>query len=136
MLLAKRGRNFAAGMERRHSICVLMKRESLKIAVIFQWSILNRYPKKTRWQNWFIASGELEGHGRVDVLRGNMSGHDKERLIHLLENHVRYTNKWNAQKNILNNINSYLPKFVKVMPVEYKTGSRRNGSSDNIPISV
>ena len=65
------------------------------------------------------ASGELEGHGRVDVLRGNMSGHDKERLIRLLENHVRYTNSERA-KNILNNINSYLPKFVKVMPVEYK----------------
>jgi glutamate synthase (NADPH/NADH) large chain len=48
-----------------------------------------------------------------------MSGHDKERLIHLLENHVRYTNSERA-KNILNNINSYLPKFVKVMPVEYK----------------
>ncbi|MFC7160662.1 hypothetical protein ACFQH4_14355 [Pseudidiomarina halophila] len=37
-------------------------------------------------------NGELEGHGRVDVLRNNMNGNDRERLVTLLENHARYTN--------------------------------------------
>jgi glutamate synthase (NADPH/NADH) large chain len=48
-----------------------------------------------------------------------MSGNDKERLVQLLENHARYTNSKRA-KEILTNIDGYLPKFVKVMPVEYK----------------
>jgi len=64
-------------------------------------------------------SGDLESHGRVDVLRNNMSGNDVERLVTLLENHVRYTGSERAQ-TILDNQDKYLPKFVKVMPVEYR----------------
>ena len=64
-------------------------------------------------------SGELESHGKVDVLRNNMSGNDVERLVTLLENHVRYTGSKRAQM-ILDNQDVYLPKFVKVMPVEYR----------------
>lgn len=64
-------------------------------------------------------SGDLESHGRVDVLRNNMSGNDVERLVMLLESHVRYTGSVRA-RTILDNQDVYLPKFVKVMPVEYR----------------
>ena len=64
-------------------------------------------------------SGDLESHGKVDILRNNMSGNDVERLVTLLENHVRYTGSKRAQA-ILDNPDQYLPKFVKVMPVEYR----------------
>jgi glutamate synthase (NADPH/NADH) large chain len=48
-----------------------------------------------------------------------MSGNDVERLVTLLENHVRFTGSKRAQA-ILDNQEDYLPKFVKVMPVEYR----------------
>ncbi|WP_417624467.1 glutamate synthase large subunit [Paremcibacter congregatus] len=76
-------------------------------------------------------SGELEGHGRVDVLRNNMSGNDVERLVTLLENHVRYTGSARA-RDILDNLDSYLPKFVKVMPVEYRRALQEMASTQTI----
>jgi len=61
---------------------------------------------------------DLESHGRVDVM-SDMTRFDAERLYQLIENHVRYTNSARG-KEILANWESYLPKFRKVMPVEYR----------------
>ena len=80
---------------------------------------LEPLPEEDAMPKLIHNSGELESHGWVDVLRGNMSGNDKQRLVKLLENHVRYTNSSLAKK-ILADLDQYLPKFVKVMPVEYK----------------
>ena len=63
-------------------------------------------------------SGDLETKGRIDILSG-MSGRDEERLTDLLKNHLAYTDSAKA-KDILDNWAEYLPKFVKVMPVEYR----------------
>ena len=49
----------------------------------------------------------------------NMSGYDGERLHQLVADHHRYTGSLRA-KDILDNWADYLPKFVKVMPVEYR----------------
>jgi glutamate synthase (NADPH) large chain len=62
--------------------------------------------------------GDLEGHGRVDVM-ADMSGRDAERLHQLIINHARYTGSTRARE-ILENWEVYLPKFRKVMPVEYR----------------
>jgi glutamate synthase (NADPH/NADH) large chain len=62
--------------------------------------------------------GDLEGHGRVDVMT-DMSGRDAERLHQLIVNHARYTGSARARE-ILENWETYLPKFRKVMPVEYR----------------
>ena len=48
-----------------------------------------------------------------------MTGNDALRLRCLIENHRHYTNSERA-KTILENWDVYLPKFVKVMPVEYR----------------
>lgn len=53
------------------------------------------------------------------ILSDNLLRHDKERLKTLIQNHYRYTNSPKA-KNILDNFNNYLPKFIKIMPTEYK----------------
>ena len=42
-----------------------------------------------------------------------------KRLRRLIEKQARYTNSGVAHK-ILDNWNDYLPKFVKVMPVDYR----------------
>ena len=48
-----------------------------------------------------------------------MSRFDEERLYQLIENHLHYTGSARA-KAILDDWAVYLPKFVKVMPVEYR----------------
>jgi glutamate synthase (NADPH/NADH) large chain len=63
-------------------------------------------------------SNDLHGHGLVDVM-ADMTQLDAERLRVLIENHRRYTGSARA-KAILDNFEAYLPKFVKVMPVEYR----------------
>ncbi|OGT89342.1 MAG: glutamate synthase subunit alpha [Gammaproteobacteria bacterium RIFOXYA12_FULL_61_12] len=62
--------------------------------------------------------GDLEAHGRIDVIH-DMTRFDATRLRRLIENHARYTNSPVAQR-ILENWAVYLPKFVKVMPVDYR----------------
>jgi len=61
---------------------------------------------------------DIESHGMVDV-QSDMTRFDAERLRQLIQNHVRYTASTRGQ-HILDNWNEYLPKFVKVMPVEYR----------------
>jgi glutamate synthase (NADPH/NADH) large chain len=62
--------------------------------------------------------GDLESHGMVD-LSHDMTRYDSLRLKQLIERHLHYTNS-EVAKRILDNWESYLPKFVKVMPVEYR----------------
>ncbi|MDQ0996776.1 glutamate synthase domain-containing protein 3 [Phyllobacterium ifriqiyense] len=62
--------------------------------------------------------GDLAHKGRVDV-SANMTRHDEERLVQLISNHMHYTGSGRA-KEILDNWESFRPKFVKVMPVEYR----------------
>jgi glutamate synthase (NADPH/NADH) large chain len=66
--------------------------------------------------------GDLETHGRVDISH-DMPHFDAVRLKQLIEKHLQYTNSERARK-ILENWDEYLPKFVKVMPVEYRRALR------------
>ena len=63
-------------------------------------------------------AGDIEHHGRVDV-SSDMTRYDDERLHQLITNHLRYTGS-NRAKTILDSWEEYRPKFVKVMPVEYR----------------
>jgi len=62
--------------------------------------------------------GDLETHGRVDLVH-DMTRHDAQRLYGLIERHLRYTGSERAGM-ILENWEDYLPRFVKVMPVDYR----------------
>ena len=55
----------------------------------------------------------------LDGLKGDMRKDDAARLKRLLENHARYTNSKRAQ-DILADWDAYLPKFLKVMPTEFR----------------
>jgi len=63
-------------------------------------------------------AGDLEGHGEVSVM-GDLSSGDAERLRALIQRHKSFTGSDLAEK-ILANWADYLPKFKKVMPVEYR----------------
>ncbi|WP_206452855.1 glutamate synthase large subunit [Aurantimonas marina] len=62
--------------------------------------------------------GDLAYKGRVDV-SSDMTGHDDERLFQLISNHLHYTGSGRAAE-VLENWEVHRPKFVKVMPVEYR----------------
>ncbi len=62
--------------------------------------------------------GDLETHGLVDV-RHDMTRFDAQRLKGLISKHLHYTNSARA-RHILDNWEAFLPKFVKVMPVDYR----------------
>jgi glutamate synthase (NADPH/NADH) large chain len=62
--------------------------------------------------------GDMETHGRVDVSH-DMTRFDAIRLHQLIKQHLHYTNS-NRAREILDNWSEYLPRFVKVMPVEYR----------------
>ncbi len=66
--------------------------------------------------------GDLAHKGRVDVT-SDMNHHDEERLFQLISNHRHFTGSGQARK-ILDNWETYRPKFVKVMPVEYRRALR------------
>jgi glutamate synthase (NADPH/NADH) large chain len=63
-------------------------------------------------------SGDLETHGKVDVMH-DMTRDDDARILSLLRSHIHYTGSKRAH-DILLNWEYYMPKFVKVMPVDYR----------------
>jgi glutamate synthase (NADPH/NADH) large chain len=60
----------------------------------------------------------------VNVDLGDLTRGDETRLKGLIENHLRYTNSERA-KEILDNWDETLPKFIKVMPVDYRRALER-----------
>jgi glutamate synthase (NADPH/NADH) large chain len=79
----------------------------------------------------------LIGHGLVEVQR-DMTRFDATRLRQLIENHRHYTGSERARA-ILENWEACLPKFVKVMPVEYRKALEamaKHQSSDSTGFDV
>jgi glutamate synthase (NADPH/NADH) large chain len=66
--------------------------------------------------------GDIEHKGRVNI-SDDMTRHDDERLRQLLAKHIQYTGSTRAQL-ILDDWATFRPKFVKVMPVEYRRALR------------
>ncbi|MGB5202113.1 MAG: glutamate synthase large subunit, partial [Sedimenticolaceae bacterium] len=62
--------------------------------------------------------GDLEAHGRVDVSH-DMTRFDATRLRQLIESHLAYTGSAVAAR-VLDDWEAWLPKFKKVMPVDYR----------------
>ena len=62
-------------------------------------------------------------HGLVHIM-SDMTRHDARRLKRLIQNHKHYTDSQRAG-HILNNWHTYLPRFVKVMPVDYRDALKK-----------
>jgi glutamate synthase (NADPH/NADH) large chain len=118
VVLGQTGRNFAAGMS--GGIAYVLDeagdfRQRCNLAMVDLEPVPEEEELLQRIAN---QSGDLESHGLVDV-QGDMTNHDAERLFQLISNHSHYTASGRARQ-ILDNWQTYLPKFVKVMPVDYR----------------
>jgi glutamate synthase (NADPH/NADH) large chain len=118
VVLGETGRNFAAGMS--GGIAYVLDelgdfRNRCNLAMVD----LEPVPEEDQaLEELDHQGGDLETHGKVDITT-DMTRNDAVRLRHLIEKHAHYTDSETA-KRILGNWSDYLPKFVKIMPVDYR----------------
>jgi glutamate synthase (NADPH/NADH) large chain len=118
VVLGKTGRNFAAGMS--GGIAYVLDEEGTfsqrcNLAMVE----LEPVPEEDDlMESVHHHGGDIEHHGRVDISK-DMTRFDEERLKNLIENHKNFTGSDRAE-TILKNWDFYRPKFLKVMPTEYR----------------
>ncbi len=127
VVLGRTGRNFAAGMS--GGIAYVLDEDGAfasrcNLAMVELEPVLEEEEVIDRHYH----TGDLEHHGRVDVMK-DMTRYDAERLHQLIANHMRNTGSRRARE-ILDRWNEYLPKFRKVMPVEYRRALAELGATE------
>jgi len=122
VVLGQTGRNFAAGMS--GGIAYVLDEDGTfdkrcNMAMVDLEPLLS---EEMINESAYGQMGDLEAHGRVDVME-NLTGFDIERLHILISRHARYAGSERA-RTILANWKDWLPKFRKVMPVEFRRALR------------
>ena len=118
VVIGATGRNFAAGMS--GGIAYVLDEDGT-FAQRCNLSMVELEPVAAEEEvmlRHLHSGGDLQGHGRVDVM-SDMSRFDGERLHQLISNHARATGSSRARQHP-RELGDYLPKFRKVMPVEYR----------------
>ncbi|MEW8424996.1 MAG: glutamate synthase large subunit [Candidatus Thiodiazotropha sp.] len=116
--LGPTGRNFAAGMSGGIAYVLDEAGDFSERCNMAQVELEPIEEEDDALENLDHQGGDLESHGMVDLSR-DMTRFDAIRLKQLIERHMHYTDSAVARR-ILNSWESILPKFVKVMPVEYR----------------
>jgi len=112
VVLGQTGRNFAAGMS--GGVAYVLDEEGTFAGRCNMSMVqLEAIPEEAAASE----TGEVEVHGRVHL--NHLGKADAAALRGKIEKHLRYTGSVRA-KLILDNWARYLPKFVKVMPTEYR----------------
>ncbi|MGD2112941.1 MAG: glutamate synthase-related protein, partial [Gammaproteobacteria bacterium] len=118
VVLGESGRNFAAGMSGGVAY-VLDERGDFERRCNLAMVELEPIPAEDEaLEQLDHQGGDLETHGLV-ALNHDMTRYDALRLHRLILRHVHYTDSARGRQ-ILENWNEYLPKFIKVMPVDYR----------------
>ncbi len=118
VVLGATGRNFAAGMS--GGIAYVLDEDGT-FRKRCNLSMVDLEPveeEEDLSQRLYHQGGDMESKGRIDIM-SNMGGQDEERLMALIQNHLKYTGSARA-KQILDQWADFRGKFVKVMPVEYR----------------
>jgi glutamate synthase (NADPH) large chain len=118
VVLGKTGRNFAAGMSGGVAYVLDEAGDFEKLCNMAMVQLEPVLSEEMINANTYHQSGDLEAHGRVDVF-ANLLESDIERLHILISRHAKLAGSKRAA-DILANWKTYLPKFRKVMPVEYR----------------
>jgi glutamate synthase (NADPH/NADH) large chain len=122
VVLGKTGRNFAAGMsggiayvlDEDGAFPTLCNMSMVELEAVIEEEEVNAA--------FYHHAGDLDGHGLVEVM-SDMTRYDAARLRHLIARHARYAGSRRAA-HILAHWDAYLPKFRKVMPLEYRRALR------------
>ena len=118
VVLGPTGRNFAAGMSGGIAY-VLDEDGTFSERCNLSMVELEPIPEEDDlMESEGHQSGDIEHHGRVH-LSSDMTKYDDERLRFLVEKHYEFTNSEKA-KLILDDWDNHRPKFIKVMPTEYR----------------
>ncbi|MFV0296823.1 MAG: glutamate synthase subunit alpha, partial [Hyphomicrobiaceae bacterium] len=141
VVLGPTGRNFAAGMSGGIAY-VLDEDGTFEQRCNLAMIDLEPIEAEEKVMEKLAKGQDLATHGLVEIM-GDMTNQDAERLHTLITRHAHYANSAKA-KTILANWNTWLPKFRKVMPVEYRRALRemakfqeaRGTSLDVIEIGV
>ncbi|MCC0021232.1 MAG: glutamate synthase large subunit [Nitratireductor sp.] len=118
VVIGKTGRNFAAGMS--GGIAYVLDEDG-DFAERCNMAMVELEPvpeEDDLLEKLHHHGGDLMHKGRVDV-SSQMDKHDEERLFQLISRHLHFTGSSRAQ-DVLNRWEHFRPKFVKVMPVEYR----------------
>jgi glutamate synthase (NADPH) large chain len=118
VVLGKTGRNFAAGMSGGVAYVLDEAGDFEKLCNMAMVQLEPVLSEEMINENTYHHTGDLEAHGRVDVFQ-NLLESDIERLHILISRHAKLAGSRRAA-DILANWKTYLPKFRKVMPVEYR----------------
>jgi glutamate synthase (NADPH/NADH) large chain len=122
VVLGKTGRNFAAGMsggiayvlDEDGAFPTLCNMSMVELEAVIEEEEVNAA--------FYHHAGDLDGHGLVEVM-SDMTRYDAARLRHQIARHARYAGSRRAA-HILAHWDAYLPKFRKVMPLEYRRALR------------
>ncbi len=118
VVLGHTGRNFAAGMSGGIAY-VLDEDGTFESRCNMAMIELEPVPEEEMLSERTLhAAGDMETSGLVDII-GDLTRNDATRLHALIARHRSFTGSRRAAE-ILENWSTYLPKFRKVMPVEYR----------------
>jgi glutamate synthase (NADPH/NADH) large chain len=118
VVLGKTGRNFAAGMSGGIAYVLDEAGDFKKLCNMAMVELEPVLSEEMINETEYHQLGDLEAHGRVDVF-GDLLDSDVERLHVLITRHAKLTGSRRAAE-ILSDWKRWLPKFRKVMPVEYR----------------
>jgi glutamate synthase (NADPH/NADH) large chain len=118
VVLGKTGRNFAAGMSGGIAYVLDEAGDFPKLCNMAMVELEPVLSEEMINENESHQVGDLEAHGRVDVF-ADLLDSDVERLHVLITRHARLTGSKRAAE-ILSDWKVWLPKFRKVMPVEFR----------------
>ncbi len=118
VVLGYTGRNFAAGMSGGVAYVLDVEGDFERRTNLAMVELEPIADEAMALEELDYQGADLETHGLVDIMH-DMTRHDAARLRALIERHVHYTDSSRARE-ILMKWDEYLPKFVKVMPVDYR----------------
>jgi glutamate synthase (NADPH/NADH) large chain len=118
VVLGSTGRNFAAGMS--GGVAYVLDENGTferrcNLAMVEIQAIAD---EDDQLERLYHQGGDLGTHGMVELMH-DLTRHDAQRLHALIERHWRLTGSSQAA-SILENWSRSLPRFVKVMPVDYR----------------
>jgi len=118
VVLGQTGRNFAAGMSGGVAYVLNENGDFQRRCNLAMVELEPVLAEDAALETLDHQGGDLEMHGLVDLMR-DMTRNDLLRVRSLIEKHRRYTGSDRARE-ILENWASYAPRFIKVMPVDYR----------------